>query len=422
MPRRSFALPRLLLVLGILSLLAGITGLVLARLGETTWAPETEHVASVTLKDPGPAVVIDPGVLYAGGHEGTVTVKGPGTVSVIPASPSEIDAYLGDAHHTRITGVPDWSTLSTKDVNPDGPADLSGIAQADLWPQVQTAKGSTATVDVADFWKAENEPPQPYRAILLVTDGTQAGASTVTITWPSDHVNGWVPTAYAAGLAGLILGLGLIALSLLMHRRARARASVERPERRRREGREGRAAATAGSSAAVRAADTDREDESPRHDEIARDDIGDGDANRDRVGPGEAIDRDDAVGRDPDDPWTEDPPSGPADEDNPWLSSVDPEPSDAAPSDPEPSDPELSAHELSAPLPGAHEPSSSAPRRGRRRAIVVEDGGEAVHHPGGGDRAAGPGTVHEDDTDVMPPVPDDAEQALATNRDKEDER
>ena len=73
-------------LLAVLLVLIGLIGLVLGRLGETTWAPETETTATATLEDPGPAVVIDPGVLYVGGEEGEVVIEGASDVSVITAS------------------------------------------------------------------------------------------------------------------------------------------------------------------------------------------------------------------------------------------------------------------------------------------------------------------------------------------------
>ena len=62
-------------LLALLLVLLGLIGLVLGRLGDTVWAPATETTATVQLSDPGPAVVIDPGVLYIGGTEGEVEME-----------------------------------------------------------------------------------------------------------------------------------------------------------------------------------------------------------------------------------------------------------------------------------------------------------------------------------------------------------
>ena len=201
-------------LLAVLLVLVGLIGLALGRLGETTWAPETETTASVTLEDPGPAVVIDPGVLYVGGEQGEVTIEGASDVSVITASNSDIDAYLDGVHHTRITGASDWSTLSTEDVEADGEDEISDPTSSDLWRSVETSP-SPHTLDVHDFWAAENgEQEQVYRALLIVTDGTEAGAEKVSITWPVDDENEWVPYAYAGGAAIAVIGLVLLVVSL----------------------------------------------------------------------------------------------------------------------------------------------------------------------------------------------------------------
>ena len=65
--------------LAILLVLIGVIGLVLGRLGETSWAPETETTATVELGDPGSAVVIDPGVLYIGGTRARSSSRAPPT-------------------------------------------------------------------------------------------------------------------------------------------------------------------------------------------------------------------------------------------------------------------------------------------------------------------------------------------------------
>nr|WP_245349192.1 hypothetical protein [Brachybacterium fresconis] len=193
--------------------------MVLGRLGETTWAPATETTATVELDDPGPAVVIDPGVLYVGGMEGEVTIEGASDVSLITADNSDIEAYLEDARYTRITGASDWSTLSTQEVHPDGSSELSDPTSSDLWRTVET-KPSPYTLDIADFAAGETgENKQAYRSVLIVTDGTEPGAESVSITWPVDEENEWVPFAYAGGAAIAVIGLVLLVVSIGGRRR-----------------------------------------------------------------------------------------------------------------------------------------------------------------------------------------------------------
>lgn len=206
-------------LLAVLLILIGVIGLVLGRLGETTWAPPTETTATVELSSPGPAVVIDPGVLYVGGQKGEVTIEGSSDVSLITADNSDIEAYLSDTAYTRITGASDWSTLSTEAVNPEGAGELSDPTGSDLWRTVET-KPSPYTFEIADFAAEEHgDNQQAYRAILVVTDGTEAGADSVSITWPVENENEWVPFAYAGGAAIAVIGLVLLVVSIGGRRR-----------------------------------------------------------------------------------------------------------------------------------------------------------------------------------------------------------
>lgn len=206
-------------LLAVLLVLIGLIGLALGRLGETSWAPATEVTATTELNDPGPAVVIDPGVLYIGGESGELSITGASEVSVITAGPGDIEAYLDGVRHTRVTGAADWSSLSTEEVDPEGESELTSPTSSDLWRTVETAP-SPHTVDIADFHAGESgENQQPYRALLIVTDGTAPGAETISITWPVDDENEWVPLAYAGGAAVAVVGLVLLVVSLSTGRR-----------------------------------------------------------------------------------------------------------------------------------------------------------------------------------------------------------
>ena len=203
-------------LLAVLLVLVGLIGLSLGRLGETTWAPATEVTATVELNDPGPAVIIDPGVLYIGGMEGEVTITGAegAELSLITAPNDDIAAYLEGIHHTRITGAEDWATLSTQQVEPEGEQEIASPTTSDLWWTVETA-ASPVPLDIAEFAAGETgENEQPYRALLIVADGTAPAVDSVTITWPVEQKNEWVPYAYAAGATVAVIGLIWLVVSL----------------------------------------------------------------------------------------------------------------------------------------------------------------------------------------------------------------
>lgn len=220
-------------ILAVALVVLGVLGIGLGLLGSTIWAPDTQRTATVSLSDPGSAVVIDPGVVYVGGHEGSVTITAAKDVTVTPASMADIQDYLGDAEYTRITGVPSWTTLGVQKVNGDGEAEIPDPASADLFASHTTSK-SPATLNIADLWAAEGgaRPAQPFRGYLVTTDGKDAAAQSVTITWPHDATNAWVPYATAAGAVLAVIGLVLFALdfSAASARRRRAAEEIEDEE------------------------------------------------------------------------------------------------------------------------------------------------------------------------------------------------
>lgn len=344
-------------LLAVALVVIGLGGIGLGLLGTTVWAPDTERSATVQLKDPGSAVVIDPGVLYVGGNQGTLTVTGASDVTIIPADPDDIEAYLGSAHYTRITGVPSWTTLSTKDVQATGDATIPSPVGADLWPSV-TTEASPAKQPIADLWKLDGgaNPPAPYRAILLTTDGTAPGAESITVTWPVEATNAWVPYATAIGAALAVIGLVLFVLDYTSASARRREAAEELEDERilddAREQEQAPAAATtaaaATSPAVVTAAGTTAHDDDVATgtdlDPVAAE-------STDAIGTPGTADGDDLVGTD----TAYRDPEVPSDQDPAVASDLDP----AVASD---EDPAVASDE--------EQPTT---RTGRHRALTLED-------------------------------------------------
>lgn len=195
-------------ILALVLIALGVIGLGLGRLGETVWAPPAERTASASINEAGSAVVLDPGVLYMSAREGTAAITAGSDVSIIAAPAEDVTAYLGESQYTRISGAADWETLSAEPVNPDGDPLPAGAASADLWSAPQS-QPSPATINIAEFSAQENGPEtrQPYRAVLLVPADPAQGITEVSITWPVEQRNAWVPYAYAVGAMLAIIGL-----------------------------------------------------------------------------------------------------------------------------------------------------------------------------------------------------------------------
>ncbi|MCT1866483.1 hypothetical protein M3B90_02935 [Dermabacter sp. p3-SID358] len=211
---------------GILILL-GLAGLALGWAGQTVWAPKEHHTAKASFESPGAAVVINPGVLYVGGQKGTVTIKSSGDYFMISASEGAVKEYLANSKYTAITGASNWSTLATSTENADKKEGTAGIQNSDLWTDVKTQK-SGDSFKIEEWSKAELDPKkrQPYRAILLASDGDSSSITEVEITWPTNATNPWTPYAYAAGAVLLIIGLVLLLIAF----NSRSRRDVELEE------------------------------------------------------------------------------------------------------------------------------------------------------------------------------------------------
>lgn len=217
-------------LLSVALVVLGIAGIGAGILGATLWAPAGHHTARAALSDPGAAVVIDPGLLYVGGHAGTLTVTGPGTVSVIGTAPEDAEAYLGSARYTRVTGVPRWTTLTAQVVHPSGGASVPAPRDADLFAGAQRASGTgSARLEIAAQWARDSgrQSPGPYEALLVTTDGAQKTPTTVEITWPRHDRHAWVPYANAIGAVLAVIGLVLFALDYTSSAARRREAGEE---------------------------------------------------------------------------------------------------------------------------------------------------------------------------------------------------
>ncbi|WGW12960.1 hypothetical protein LWF01_04090 [Saxibacter everestensis] len=209
-----------------------VAGLVVGALGylqRTLWAPSDTTVASATLNEPGSVVVVEPGVMNLYGKNSTLNVKGEGAVVVALASDKNIEAWVGESAHTKVTGLKSASELATAKV--DGEQKTPNPAGADLWENQITGDGA-ATVN----WDRDAN----RTALLIASDGTQQAPKEISISWPADSST---PTAIPLMIGGgVLLILGLLLLVMAMNDSARRKKRrVERTERRRK-------AATAGTA------------------------------------------------------------------------------------------------------------------------------------------------------------------------------
>lgn len=193
-------------------IVAGAALLLLALARITVWAPSGTTTVRVA-GQPGAAVVdTTPEALALDGPSVHVDVQAPDprrTVFVGVGRAADVDAYLGAAARTEITGVRGPDAVVTK-VGTD--ASLPEPADVDVWALAVTGRGG-ARLDwpqAAGRWR-----------LVAAVDG-QTPPAQVIVTWQRDQSSSLAPALCAVG--GLLLVLGLAGLRAGRGRRPSAAA------------------------------------------------------------------------------------------------------------------------------------------------------------------------------------------------------
>ncbi|NOJ58667.1 hypothetical protein [Arthrobacter sp. 260] len=188
--RFKIAVPAL--VIGVLLMLVGIAQL-------TFWSPSETVTASVPAgAESGPVTVIDAGAKEPGADDVDITVRSEGTFTLAVGRASDVDAWVGDAAHLRVTGI-DEDGLQTTFT--DGEQTVPDPSGSDLWTSEETADGS-----VTHRWL---DPADGEWSILLASDGENAAPTDVSITWPNEETTSWAVPLIVIGALVVILGIAL---------------------------------------------------------------------------------------------------------------------------------------------------------------------------------------------------------------------
>jgi len=191
-------------VVGALLLLLG-----LAR--TTVWSTPAHTVVRVAGQPGKPVVVTTADVLALDGPSVRVTVRAADpaqTVFVGVGRASDVEAYLGRAARTEITGVRGSNAVLA---TPGSDTSLPAPATVDVWALATTGRGSATLV-----WpRADGR----WRALAAVDGSTPPGQ--VVVDWQRDSGSSLTPALIAVG--GLLLVLGLVGVRATRRRR-RARA------------------------------------------------------------------------------------------------------------------------------------------------------------------------------------------------------
>src|SRR5699024_5666655 len=107
-----YVLPAVIVVIG---LLVGMFGV----LQKTLWAPDDTRTASVQLDEPGPVVVVEPGVLNLYDTPATLTATATEPdqeITISRTTKENADAWVGASDATRIVGLAEEEALESRTV------------------------------------------------------------------------------------------------------------------------------------------------------------------------------------------------------------------------------------------------------------------------------------------------------------------
>lgn len=214
------------IVTPILGLLA-VACIVLGVLNATMWKPSARITASSSVNG-SRYVVTDPGVLSLIDKRVNITAKASdasANVCIVIGSARDVAGWIAGTPYTRITGLSDWSALSTQKAAAQGTADQSdnqvAVQDSDMWTKTSCGNG-TANLQIKGTATDDGT-----NAVALIDFGDAKNA-TVSLDWTRQTLPDFAMPLYFAG--GLFVILAILAASVFAmpphKRRHRAAAAV----------------------------------------------------------------------------------------------------------------------------------------------------------------------------------------------------
>lgn len=208
--------------------------------------PETA-IASISVEDEAPYLVIDGAVLNEVDGAQTLRAQGDGEIFAAYGRTADMEAWLADTPHNVAT-LDDEGEIVTELVEPEAPAsqpqdEATGEVPTDTPEQAD----DTATTDDAASDPAAEEPPArspigsdlwldefqqsdiliaPLQlpsgmSVLVASDGTAPAPANVSVSWPIPNSTPWAGPLIVAGGIVLAVGVFLYFLGIRHARRSR---------------------------------------------------------------------------------------------------------------------------------------------------------------------------------------------------------
>ncbi|MFF1633733.1 hypothetical protein [Leifsonia sp. NPDC058248] len=209
----------------------------------TVFAPPSQVALSATVSGEPRYIVIDGAVLNAHPGQQTLSVTGgsdPAKQVVAYGRTADVQGWLGDQPYTRLAYDAATGSLKSKTVtasDTDG-TDSGSTATPTPTPTATPSPSATAPATTApganpagsDLWLEEFDGTDAKLtrmnvpdgvSVIIASDGTNPAPNAVRVVWPLDTSTPWAGPLIIAGLALLVVGLGLYLWGLYALRRSR---------------------------------------------------------------------------------------------------------------------------------------------------------------------------------------------------------
>lgn len=202
--------------------LIAVACIVLGVLNATIWRPSTDITANAEVSGTR-YIVTDPGVLGLVDDRVSLSVDGADdavSVCVAVGSAKDVTGWVSGNSYVRVTGMSDWTALSTSRAAAQGES-LAGegdvaFADSDMWASVQCGDGAVS-VDVTD---------EDSSQVALVDLGADDADADVSMHWIRQSVPDFAMPFYFAGGICVVLAVLSATVFAMSPQRRRKRAAV----------------------------------------------------------------------------------------------------------------------------------------------------------------------------------------------------
>lgn len=204
--------------------LLAVASVIFGVLNATIWKPSSQITATTSVSGT-QYVVTDPSVLTLVDTQATLTVQGQSGTQVCVAfgSSKDVTGWVAGYPYTRITGLSDWTTLSTEQASAQGTRESTDGAvdfqNSDMWSSVKCGTGSVSL--------SASEQDTDKLAIIDFGQSITTPA-TITLHWVRQTLPDFaMPLYFIGGLCVVLTILSASVFAMPPHKRRKRMVASE---------------------------------------------------------------------------------------------------------------------------------------------------------------------------------------------------